>query len=121
MGDKEDEPPGEIVIIDVNATVMIFFLFRHLNHLVEILNKYKIILNCILQELDLNFSRIRELTAAELEKLNCLQHLYLRWNLIKKIENLQTLVTLRELELYGNQITAIEGLESLVNLEYEYC
>ena len=43
--------------------------------------------------------------------------LYLRWNLIKKIENLDTLVTLTELELYDNQITIIENLDALVNLE----
>lgn len=43
--------------------------------------------------------------------------LYLRWNLIKKIENIETLVTLQELELYDNQITEIENLETLVNME----
>jgi protein phosphatase 1 regulatory subunit 7 len=45
------------------------------------------------------------------------ERLYFRWNLIKKIENLETLVTLRELELYDNQITTLENLDSLVNLE----
>ena len=44
--------------------------------------------------------------------------LYLRWNLIKKIENLETLTTLKELEFYDNQITELENLETLVNLEY---
>lgn len=46
--------------------------------------------------------------------------LYLRWNLIKKIENLDTLVTLQELELYDNQITTIENLDALVKLEYDF-
>lgn len=43
--------------------------------------------------------------------------LYLRWNLIKKIENLEKLTTLQELELYDNQITEIENLDTLTNLE----
>lgn len=43
--------------------------------------------------------------------------LYLRWNLIKKIEGLDTLSTLVELELYDNQIVVIENLDNLVNLE----
>jgi protein phosphatase 1 regulatory subunit 7 len=42
----------------------------------------------------------------------------MRWNLIKKIENLDSLTTLEELELYDNQITKIEGLNALVNLKY---
>jgi hypothetical protein len=47
-----------------------------------------------------------------------LQCLYLRQNLIKKVEGLNSLgSTLRELELYDNQITKIENLDSLVNLE----
>lgn len=41
----------------------------------------------------------------------------MRWNLIKKIENLDSLTTLEELELYDNQITKIEGLEALINLK----
>lgn len=40
----------------------------------------------------------------------------MRWNFIKKIENLQSLTTLEELEFYDNQITKIENLEALVNL-----
>lgn len=44
--------------------------------------------------------------------------LYLRWNLIKKIENLEKLTTLLEIEFYDNQITEIENLETLVNLEW---
>lgn len=44
--------------------------------------------------------------------------LYLRWNMIKKIENLDTLITLEELELYDNQITKIENLHHLVNLQW---
>lgn len=43
--------------------------------------------------------------------------LYLRWNQIKKIENLETLITLEELELYDNQITSIENLDTLVDLK----
>lgn len=41
----------------------------------------------------------------------------MRWNLIKKIENLEKLTTLLEVEFYDNQITEIENLETLVNLE----
>lgn len=41
----------------------------------------------------------------------------MRWNLIKKIEGLNTLTTLVELELYDNQISVIENLDGLVNLE----
>lgn len=41
----------------------------------------------------------------------------MRWNLIKKIEGLDTLTTLKELELYDNQIEEIENLDALVNLE----
>lgn len=41
----------------------------------------------------------------------------MRWNLIKKIENLGTLTTLEELEFYDNQITKIENIETLVNLK----
>ena len=52
-----------------------------------------------------------------MEPLTKVERLYCRWNLIKKIENLDTLVTLRELELYDNQITVLENLDSLVNLE----
>ncbi|KAF4517399.1 hypothetical protein B566_EDAN005007 [Ephemera danica] len=52
-----------------------------------------------------------------LEPLTRLERLYMRWNLIKKIENVSHLVTLRELELYDNQITVIENLDCLVNLE----
>lgn len=43
--------------------------------------------------------------------------LYFRWNLIKKIENLDTLVSLEELEFYDNQITEIENLDTLVNMQ----
>lgn len=46
--------------------------------------------------------------------------LYLRWNMIKKIENLDTLITLEELELYDNQITKIENLNHLINLQWVY-
>lgn len=41
----------------------------------------------------------------------------MRWNLIKKIENLDHLTELQELELYDNQITELENLNCLVNLE----
>lgn len=45
--------------------------------------------------------------------------LYMRWNLIKKIENLDTLgESLEELEFYDNQITKIENLGALVNLKW---
>lgn len=67
-------------------------------------------------ELDLNHGRIGKLE--NLEPLQCIERLYLRWNLIKKIEGLSTLTTLVELELYDNQITKIENLDALVNLEY---
>lgn len=66
-------------------------------------------------ELDLNHGRIGKLE--NLEPLQCIERLYLRWNLIKTIENLNTLVTLKEVELYDNQITKIENLDALVNLE----
>lgn len=66
-------------------------------------------------ELDLNHGRIGKLE--NLEPLQCIERLYLRWNLIKKIEGLSTLTTLVELELYDNQITKIENLDALVNLE----
>lgn len=66
-------------------------------------------------ELDLNHGRIGKIE--NLEPLQCIERLYLRWNLIKKIENLDTLSTLKEIELYDNQITVIENLGALVNLE----
>lgn len=66
-------------------------------------------------ELDLNHGRIGRIE--NLEPLECIERLYLRWNLIKKIENLDTLHTLVELELYDNQVSKIENLDSLVNLE----
>ena len=49
--------------------------------------------------------------------LKQVETLCLRWNLIKTIENLDTLTSLRELELYDNQITVINNLSTLVNLE----
>ncbi|XP_077292848.1 uncharacterized protein LOC143915901 [Arctopsyche grandis] len=66
-------------------------------------------------ELDLNHRRMRKIQ--DLEPLTKLERLCLRWNLIKKIENLNTLTTLVELEFYDNQITCIENLDCLVNLE----
>lgn len=74
-----------------------------------------IIIDPMTTELDLNHGRIGKLQ--NLEPLQCIERLYLRWNLIKKIENLSTLTTLVELELYDNQITKIENLDALVNLE----
>jgi len=50
-------------------------------------------------------------------QLRCVEVLTLRWNLIKKIENLNTLTSLTELELYDNQLTEIENLDGLVNLQ----
>lgn len=47
----------------------------------------------------------------------CLQTLSLRQNLIKNIENLETLVTLKELDLYDNQIRKLENLQTLTELE----
>ena len=67
-------------------------------------------------DLDLNHGRIGKIE--NLEPLTQLETLCLRWNMIKKIENLSTLgSTLTELELYDNQITVLENLDSLVNLE----
>ena len=67
-------------------------------------------------DLDLNHGRIGKIE--NLEPLTQLETLCLRWNMIKKIENLNTLgSTLTELELYDNQITVLENLDSLVNLE----
>ena len=67
-------------------------------------------------DLDLNHGRIGKIE--NLEPLTKLETLCLRWNMIKKIENLSTLgSTLTELELYDNQITVLENLDSLVNLE----
>lgn len=47
----------------------------------------------------------------------CAQTLSLRQNLIKKIENLDSLTSLRELDLYDNQIRKLENLHSLEDLE----
>lgn len=66
----------------------------------------------------MNYQRIGAIKAEELERMVCLERLFLRWNLIKKIENLETFTSLVELELYGNQLTEIVGLDTLVNLEY---
>lgn len=45
------------------------------------------------------------------------QTLSLRQNLIKKIENLDSLTSLRELDLYDNQIRKLENLHQLTELE----
>lgn len=45
------------------------------------------------------------------------QTLSLRQNLLKKIENLDSLTSLRELDLYDNQIRRLENLHHLVQLE----
>lgn len=45
------------------------------------------------------------------------QTLSLRQNLIKKIENLDSLASLRELDLYDNQIRKLENLQQLTELE----
>lgn len=49
-----------------------------------------------------------------------LQTLSLRQNLIKKIENLDSLTSLRELDLYDNQIRKLENLHHLPELEYVF-
>lgn len=46
-----------------------------------------------------------------------IQTLSLRQNLIKKIENLESLTSLRELDLYDNQIRKLESLSNLKDLE----
>lgn len=45
------------------------------------------------------------------------QTISLRQNLIKQIENLESLVSLRELDLYDNQIRKLENLQTLTELE----
>ena len=61
---------------------------------------------CILDpeaiDVDLNHGKIAKIE--NLEGLVCVETLCLRWNLIKKIENLSMLTTLKELELYDNQV-----------------
>lgn len=49
--------------------------------------------------------------------LSSTQTLSLRQNLIKKIENLDSLASLRELDLYDNQIRRLENLQQLTALE----
>ena len=67
-------------------------------------------------DLDLNHGRIAKIE--NLEPLTQLETLCLRWNMIKKIENLSVLgSTLKELELYDNQISVLENLDLLVNLQ----
>jgi protein phosphatase 1 regulatory subunit 7 len=63
--------------------------------------------------IDLNHGRVGQIERWELTNL---KRLFLRWNLIKKIENLEAFTDLAELELYDNQITQIEGLDANVNL-----
>lgn len=46
-----------------------------------------------------------------------IQTLSLRQNLIKNIENLDSLTSLRELDLYDNQIRKLENLQHLTELE----
>ena len=46
-----------------------------------------------------------------------MQTLSLRQNLIKKIENLDSLSSLRELDLYDNQIRKLENLHNLAEME----
>lgn len=65
---------------------------------------------------DLNHNRLRSIDE-RIRRLTVVETLTMRWNFIKRIENLSPLVTLRELELYDNQLTKIENLEALVNLE----
>lgn len=46
-----------------------------------------------------------------------LTHLYLQWNRIKKIENLNELKQLRKLYLSYNEIACLEGVDRLNQLE----
>lgn len=46
-----------------------------------------------------------------------MQTLSLRQNLIKKIENLDSLSSMRELDLYDNQIRKLENVNNLTELE----
>src|SRR5687768_4535712 len=57
-------------------------------------------------QLELNHSRMTNFD--DLEPMVNLECLWMRNNLIKKIENLDRLTKLRELELYDNQITKLE-------------
>jgi len=66
-------------------------------------------------DVDLNHGKIAKIE--NLEHLRKVETISLRWNLIKKIENVHTLTTLTELELYDNQITKLENLDALVNLQ----
>lgn len=52
--------------------------------------------------------------------LSFVQTLSLRQNLIKKIENLDSLSSLRELDLYDNQIRKLENLHHLTELEWVF-
>lgn len=57
------------------------------------------------EELDLTGMRQKEIP--HLEQLKKLSSLCLRWNLIKKIENVSALTSLTYLELYDNQVLLI--------------
>ncbi len=66
-------------------------------------------------DLDLNHERIAVIE--NLDGLTRLETLCLRWNLVKRIENLDCLAeNLTELDLYDNQIAKLENLGALVNL-----
>ncbi len=68
-----------------------------------------------LLDLDLNHERIGRIE--NLDGLRRVETVCLRWNLIKRVENLDCLAdTLTELDLYDNQIAELENLGSLVNL-----
>ncbi|EPB76319.1 leucine Rich repeat-containing domain protein [Ancylostoma ceylanicum] len=65
---------------------------------------------------ELDLTRRRLLSAANFGSLPNLEMLILRWNLLKKIENVNGLHRLTHLSLYDNQITTIENLTDLPNL-----
>lgn len=55
----------------------------------------------------LEFTRRRIPKIEGFEFLTHIESLCLRWNLIKRIENLERLVTLTELDLYDNQVASV--------------
>lgn len=64
----------------------------------------EIVIDPCSEEVDFNHSRITEIQG--LEVLQNIRVLGFRNNLIKKIENLNSLTTLVELELYDNQASS---------------
>ncbi|CAG0884674.1 unnamed protein product [Cyprideis torosa] len=66
-------------------------------------------------DIDMNHQRIKEIVG--FERFRRIKYLGLRWNQIRRIENVSMLRTLVHLELYDNHITKIENLDGLENLE----